>query len=33
VSDPRAVLREADLREGVIKLSMGKKRHILLKPE
>jgi tyrosyl-tRNA synthetase len=33
VSDPRAVLREADLRDGVIKLSMGKKRHILLKPE
>jgi len=33
VSDPRAVLREGDLRDGTIKLSMGKKRHILLKPE
>jgi tyrosyl-tRNA synthetase len=32
ISDPRSVLREADLREGAIKLSMGKKRHILLKP-
>jgi tyrosyl-tRNA synthetase len=32
INDPRAVLREVDLREGAIKLSMGKKRHILLKP-
>jgi tyrosyl-tRNA synthetase len=26
------VLTPADLKEGVIKLSLGKKRHILLKP-
>lgn len=32
VVDPRAVLREVDLREGAIKLSMGKKRHVLIKP-
>jgi tyrosyl-tRNA synthetase len=31
VTDERAVLREADLREGAIKLSLGKKKHVLLK--
>ena len=31
VSDERAVLHEADLREGAIKLSLGRKRHVLLK--
>jgi tyrosyl-tRNA synthetase len=33
VADERAVLREGDLREGVIKLSFGKKRHVLLRPK
>jgi tyrosyl-tRNA synthetase len=33
VADERAVLRETDLREGVIKLSFGKKRHVLLRPK
>jgi len=34
VSDPRRSLTEADLTsEGLIKLSMGKKRHALLKVE
>jgi tyrosyl-tRNA synthetase len=32
-SDERAVLGDADLREGVVKLSLGKKKHVLLKPE
>ena len=32
VSDDRAVLREMDMAEGVIKLSLGRKRHVLLKP-
>jgi tyrosyl-tRNA synthetase len=33
IADERAVLRTEDLsREGVIKLSFGKKRHVLLKP-
>ncbi|TVR05893.1 MAG: tyrosine--tRNA ligase [Salinarimonadaceae bacterium] len=32
VKDERAVLREGDMREGVIKLSFGKKRHVLLRP-
>ncbi|MCG6122008.1 MAG: tyrosine--tRNA ligase [Microvirga sp.] len=31
VTDERAVLRTAELREGVIKLSFGKKRHVLLR--
>ncbi len=31
VSDERAVLTESDLREGAIKLSLGRKRHVLLK--
>jgi tyrosyl-tRNA synthetase len=33
VSDDRAVLKTSDLKEGAIKLSLGKKRHILLKPK
>jgi tyrosyl-tRNA synthetase len=33
VSSDKAVIREADVTaEGVIKLSLGKKRHVLLKP-
>ncbi len=32
VTDERAVLTSADLVEGVIKLSLGKKKHMLLKP-
>ena len=31
VSDERGVLRAADLRDGAIKLSIGKKKHVLLK--
>ncbi len=31
VTDERAVLRESDLRDGAIKLSLGKKKHVLLK--
>lgn len=31
VTDERAVLRAADLRDGAIKLSLGKKKHILLR--
>jgi tyrosyl-tRNA synthetase len=31
VSDERAVLRTGDVHEGVIKLSFGKKRHVLLR--
>jgi tyrosyl-tRNA synthetase len=31
VADERAVLREADLIDGAIKLSLGKKKHVLLK--
>ena len=31
VSDERAVLHESDLRDGAIKLSLGRKRHVLLK--
>ena len=31
VTDPTAKLTPADLREGVIKLSFGRKRHVLLK--
>jgi tyrosyl-tRNA synthetase len=33
VDDEKMVLTPAQLTEGVIKLSLGKKRHILLKPE
>lgn len=33
VSDERATLAAADLSEGVIKLSFGKKKHVLLRPE
>jgi tyrosyl-tRNA synthetase len=32
VGDEKMKLTHADLREGVIKLSLGKKRHVLLKP-
>ena len=32
LGDERAILREIDLREGAIKLSLGRKRHVLLKP-
>jgi tyrosyl-tRNA synthetase len=32
ISDERAVLSEADLVGGVIKLSLGRKRHVLVKP-
>ena len=32
VSDERALLTDADLIGGVIKLSLGKKKHVLLKP-
>ncbi len=31
VTDERAVLNEGDLRDGAIKLSLGRKRHVLLK--
>ena len=31
VTDERSVLRAADARDGAIKLSLGKKRHVLLK--
>lgn len=33
VGDERAVLSASDLAEGVIKLSFGKKKHVLLRPE
>lgn len=33
IGDERAVLRESDLHEGAIKLSFGRKRHVLLKVE
>ncbi len=33
VTDERATLGPADLAEGAIKLSFGKKKHILLRPE
>jgi tyrosyl-tRNA synthetase len=33
VTDDKAVLKTADLKEGAIKLSLGKKRHVLLKPK
>ena len=32
VSDERMTLTEANLRDGVIKLSLGKKKHVLVKP-
>lgn len=28
----KSILTEADLKDGVIKLSLGKKRHVLIKP-
>jgi tyrosyl-tRNA synthetase len=33
VTDERAVLTDANLHDGVIKLSLGRKKHILLRPE
>ncbi|MGC1108635.1 MAG: tyrosine--tRNA ligase [Methylovirgula sp.] len=33
VADERALLTDADLVDGFIKLSLGKKKHVLLKPE
>lgn len=33
VSDPKAILDESALKDGAIKLSMGKKKHVLLKAE
>ncbi len=32
VTDPAATLTPADLRDGVVKLSFGRKKHVLLKP-
>jgi tyrosyl-tRNA synthetase len=32
VSDDAAKLCSGDVRDGVIKLSLGRKRHVLLKP-
>ena len=32
VADDRAVLSRADLRDGAIKLSLGRKKHVLLRP-
>jgi len=32
VSDEKSMITTADLSDGVIKLSLGKKRHVLLKP-
>jgi tyrosyl-tRNA synthetase len=32
VSDDKLLLGEQHLREGVIKLSLGKKKHVLLRP-
>ena len=32
VADETAKLTPSDVRDGVIKLSLGKKRHVLLKP-
>ena len=33
VTDERAVLGQADLIDGAVKLSLGRKRHVLLRPE
>ncbi|TFF27616.1 tyrosine--tRNA ligase [Jiella endophytica] len=33
VSDPRATIGEADLKDGVVKLSVGRKKHVLVRPE
>ncbi|MGL4444847.1 MAG: tyrosine--tRNA ligase, partial [Alsobacter sp.] len=33
ITDERATLGTADLAKGAIKLSFGKKKHILLRPE
>jgi tyrosyl-tRNA synthetase len=32
VTDERATLNSGDLIDGAIKLSLGKKKHVLLKP-
>ena len=32
VSDERMTLTDSNLRDGVIKLSLGKKKHVLVKP-
>ncbi len=32
ITDEKAMLRPADIRDGAIKLSLGRKRHVLLKP-
>ena len=32
ITDEKAMLRPADLKDGAIKLSLGRKRHVLLKP-
>jgi tyrosyl-tRNA synthetase len=31
VADEKALLRQSDLADGVIKLSLGRKRHVLLR--
>ena len=33
VTDPMAIIGDADLRDGVIKLTAGKKRHLLVRPQ
>jgi tyrosyl-tRNA synthetase len=33
VTDDKAVLKTSDLKEGAIKLSLGRKRHVLVKPK
>ncbi|MGB8277677.1 MAG: tyrosine--tRNA ligase [Methylovirgula sp.] len=33
ITDPNAVLGKKDIKDGVIKLSLGKKKHVLLKPQ
>lgn len=33
VSDPRAMIGTSDLRDGAVKLSLGRKKHVLLRPE
>jgi tyrosyl-tRNA synthetase len=32
VKDEKAKLRPSDVKDGVIKLSLGKKKHVLLRP-
>ena len=33
VADPRATVNETDLKDGVVKLSVGRKKHVLVRPE